>query len=209
MCHHLRPGDGHTRAEERERQKTGAPRAECALLAGSTNGRSLSVATAKLVAAGAPATLAEKVHPASCPLLAPDDGRVNGTGSAADADAGVLQHLADGRPVIHRWHLPVPARQGRVPAKCRAPLQFFMFRWRPGTAGAFRMGAEHGAFCLGCCWALMLLLFTAGVMNLLWVVALIAGFVLVEKLLTHGGGLGRMIGAVLIGAGFLVVFGEL
>jgi predicted metal-binding membrane protein len=90
--------------------------------------------------------------------------------------------------------------------KCRAPLQFFMFRWRPGAAGAFRMGAEHGAFCLGCCWALMLLLFTAGVMNLLWV-ALIAGFVLVEKLLPGGRLFGRITGAVLIGAGSFILLG--
>ena len=64
--------------------------------------------------------------------------------------------------------------------KCRNPLQFFMTRWRPGPGGAFGMGLEHGAWCVGCCWALMLLLFVAGVMNLAWV-ALIAAFVFVEK----------------------------
>ncbi|MEZ5609175.1 MAG: DUF2182 domain-containing protein [Rhodocyclaceae bacterium] len=66
--------------------------------------------------------------------------------------------------------------------KCRNPLQFLMTRWRPGPGGAFRMGLEHGAWCVGCCWALMLLLFVAGVMNLAWV-ALIAAFVFVEKVL--------------------------
>lgn len=66
--------------------------------------------------------------------------------------------------------------------KCRNPLEFFITRWRAGPAGAFRMGLEHGAYCVGCCWALMLLLFVAGVMNLLWV-ALIAAFVFVEKAL--------------------------
>ena len=84
--------------------------------------------------------------------------------------------------------------------KCRAPLPFFMFNWRPGALGAFRMGAEHGAFCVGCCWALMLLLFVAGVMNLLWVAAL-AALVLAEKLLPHGGILARVAGASLIAAG--------
>jgi predicted metal-binding membrane protein len=69
--------------------------------------------------------------------------------------------------------------------KCRHPLEFFMTRWRSGTGGAFRMGAEHGAYCVGCCWVLMLLLFVAGVMNLVWVAA-IAAFVLVEKLLPAG-----------------------
>ena len=72
---------------------------------------------------------------------------------------------------LYQW-LPV---KNACLEKCRAPLQFFLFRWRPGTQGAFRMGAEHGLYCVGCCWALMLLLFTAGVMNLLWV-ALIAAF---------------------------------
>ena len=66
-------------------------------------------------------------------------------------------------------------------ARCRNPLEFFMTRWRAGSGGAFAMGLEHGAYCVGCCWALMLLLFVAGVMNLAWV-ALIAAFVFVEKL---------------------------
>ena len=92
--------------------------------------------------------------------------------------------------------------------KCRAPLQFFMFRWRPGTAGALRMGAEHGAFCVGCCWVLMLLLFTAGVMNLAWV-AVVAGFVLIEKLFPAGPLVGRIAGASLIAAGIAVMAGFL
>jgi predicted metal-binding membrane protein len=88
--------------------------------------------------------------------------------------------------------------------KCRTPLQFFLFRWRPGAAGAFRMGAEHGFFCLGCCWVLMLLLFAAGVMNLLWV-ALIAGFVFIEKLLPAGRLIGRLAGIGLAVAGGSVI----
>jgi len=84
--------------------------------------------------------------------------------------------------------------------KCREPLQFFLFRWRPGPAGAFRMGTEHGLFCLGCCWVLMLLLFVAGVMNLVWV-ALLAGFVFIEKLLPAGRLIGRLTGIVLALAG--------
>lgn len=90
--------------------------------------------------------------------------------------------------------------------KCRAPLSFLMFHWRPGPAGAFRMGFDHGFFCVGCCWALMLLLFAVGVMNLLWV-ALIAGFVLIEKLAPAGRAVGRVAGAMLIGAGvYTIVF---
>ena len=64
--------------------------------------------------------------------------------------------------------------------KCTNPLQFFLTRWRGGAGGAMRMGIAHGAYCVGCCWALMLLLFVAGVMNLLWVAA-ISVFGLAEK----------------------------
>lgn len=101
---------------------------------------------------------------------------------------------------VYQW-LPV---KDACLDKCRDPLQLFLFRWRSGPAGALRMGIEHGAFCTGCCWALMLLLFTAGVMNLLWV-ALIAGFVLVEKLLPGGRWTGRLAGAAMIAAGGVVI----
>jgi len=65
---------------------------------------------------------------------------------------------------------------------CRGPLEFIMTRWGEGTGGAFRMGLEHGAFCTGCCWALMALLFVAGVMNILWIAALTL-LVCLEKML--------------------------
>ena len=66
-------------------------------------------------------------------------------------------------------------------SKCRTPLGFLLGEWRAGPAGALVMGLRHGLFCTGCCWALMALLFVVGVMNLLWV-AVIAAFVLVEKI---------------------------
>ena len=66
--------------------------------------------------------------------------------------------------------------------QCRSPLQFLMAHWHSGTFGAWRMGAENGIFCVGCCWALMLVLFALGMMNMLWV-ALITLFVLLEKTL--------------------------
>jgi predicted metal-binding membrane protein len=103
---------------------------------------------------------------------------------------------------VYQW-LPI---KDACLEKCRAPLQFFMFRWRSGAAGAFLMGAEHGAFCVGCCWAIMLLLFAVGVMNLLWV-ALIAGLVLVEKLLPGGKLAGRLIGAGLVIGGAAMIAG--
>ena len=88
--------------------------------------------------------------------------------------------------------------------KCRAPLEFVMTRWRPGRLGALRMGAAHGLYCVGCCWALMLLLFVGGVMNLLWV-TLVAAFVLLEKLLPQGRMVARIAGTILIGAGLYVL----
>lgn len=68
---------------------------------------------------------------------------------------------------------------------CRSPLSFLMSNWRPGWSGALEMGFRHGAYCLGCCWALMLLLFAGGVMNLLVIGALTA-WVIIEKLLPFG-----------------------
>jgi predicted metal-binding membrane protein len=69
--------------------------------------------------------------------------------------------------------------------KCQSPLGFLISRWRTGVSGAFVMGFEHGAYCVGCCWALMLLLFVGGVMNLT-VIAALTAFVAVEKLAPFG-----------------------
>jgi predicted metal-binding membrane protein len=89
-------------------------------------------------------------------------------------------------------------------SKCRNPVDFFLTRWRAGAGGAFRMGLEHGAYCVGCCWALMLLLFVVGVMNLVWV-ALIAAFVFVEKLLPAVRVTSRAASAALILSGVLLL----
>ena len=82
---------------------------------------------------------------------------------------------------------------------CQSPLSFMMHRWRCGSIGAFRMGVDHGIYCVGCCWALMLLLFVGGVMNLTVIVALTV-FVAVEKLLPFGAAAARVSGAALIAA---------
>jgi predicted metal-binding membrane protein len=65
-------------------------------------------------------------------------------------------------------------------ARCQSPLGFMLSHWRRGRDGAFRMGLAHGTYCVGCCWALMALLFVGGVMSLTWIAAL-AVLVLVEK----------------------------
>jgi len=93
--------------------------------------------------------------------------------------------------------------KGACLTHCRTPLGFFMSHWRDGTGGALRMGIEHGMHCLGCCWALMCVLFVVGVMNLVWVAAL-AIFVLVEKTGPAGAFIARAAGVTMIAAGAFV-----
>lgn len=88
--------------------------------------------------------------------------------------------------------------------RCRSPLSFLMLEWRDGRWGTLVMGLKHGAYCVGCCWLLMALLFVAGVMNLLWVAA-IAVLVFVERVAPKGETLGRIAGAALIVAGIALV----
>jgi predicted metal-binding membrane protein len=88
---------------------------------------------------------------------------------------------------------------------CRTPLFMVMNHWRPGTLGAFRMGCEHGAFCLGCCWVLMGLLFYGGVMNLAWIAGL-AAYVLIEKLAPMGVRIGRYAGGLLMVWGAVILW---
>lgn len=83
---------------------------------------------------------------------------------------------------------------------CRSPMGFLMSDWREGTRGALVMGLRHGSYCVGCCWAIMALLFVAGVMNLVWVAAL-AAFVLIEKVAPAGEWVGRAAGVFLVGWG--------
>jgi predicted metal-binding membrane protein len=68
---------------------------------------------------------------------------------------------------------------------CRSPMHYVMGRWRSGRWGAVRMGAEHGAFCVGCCWGLMLILFALGVMSITWMLV-VAGLIFAEKVLPFG-----------------------
>jgi predicted metal-binding membrane protein len=84
---------------------------------------------------------------------------------------------------------------------CRSPMGFFMTEWREGKAGALIMGIRHGSYCVGCCWPLMLLLFVAGVMNLLWVAVIIA-LVMVEKLSPYQ--IANATGTALVGLGLLL-----
>ena len=87
---------------------------------------------------------------------------------------------------------------------CRSPLGTLAQGWLPGRLGAIRMGATHGAYCFGCCWLLMGLLFFGGVMNLLWIAGL-AAFILLEKTLPIGHWFGRAIGVCLVAWGVILL----
>jgi len=110
--------------------------------------------------------------------------------------AGILLIAAG----IFQW---TPLKQSCL-KHCRTPLSFLTMDWREGRYGAFLMGLKHGTFCAGCCWALMALLFVAGVMNMWWV-ALIAFFVLLEKLAPRGFWIGKIAGLALCAWGFWVI----
>jgi predicted metal-binding membrane protein len=86
---------------------------------------------------------------------------------------------------------------------CRSPLHFVVTGWREGPAGAFRMGAEHGAYCVGCCVGLMVVLFALGVMSLFWM-ALIAAVIVVQKLVPRADRLVPVVAAALVVLGIWV-----
>jgi Predicted metal-binding integral membrane protein (DUF2182)/YtkA-like len=90
----------------------------------------------------------------------------------------------------------------RCLSKCRHPAPYLLGHYRRGEAGAFRLGSGHGVFCLGCCWALMLVMFGVGVAVLWWMAALTA-LMVYEKIGRHGDGIVRPAGAVLLGAAAL------
>ena len=87
---------------------------------------------------------------------------------------------------------------------CRSPFGFLMTNWRDGVFGAFQMGFRHGTYCLGCCWALMCLLFVVGVMNLVWI-AILTAIVLIEKIGPAGAIAARLAGTVMVVVGIAVM----
>ena len=105
---------------------------------------------------------------------------------------------------VYQW---TPLKH-RCLERCRAPAEFIATNWRHGWRGALRLGWRHGLYCLGCCWALMLLLFVGGVMNLAWIAALTLA-VLLEKLAPFGVRGGRLGGALLILAGLALAWTSL
>jgi len=90
-------------------------------------------------------------------------------------------------------------------SKCRTPLQFILSSWHDGYGGAFRMGLEHGTFCLGCCWLLFVILFPLGIMNIA-LMALVTALIFAEKALPIGRQISKLAGAGLIVYGALIMF---
>lgn len=117
--------------------------------------------------------------------------------------ASASPYLAGGLLIgagIYQW---TPLKNACL-SHCRSPLEYLSGHWRKGPGAPLFMGLHHGTYCLGCCWALMALLFVLGVMNLLWVAA-IALFVLVEKLTPAGVWLGRAGGVALAAWGVYTI----
>ena len=83
---------------------------------------------------------------------------------------------------------------------CRSPFAFLLHGWRDGRLGAFRMGVDHGAYCLACCWSLMTVLFVVGTMNLVWM-GVLTLLIFAEKSLRHGPAVAKAAGVALIGLG--------
>jgi predicted metal-binding membrane protein len=135
------------------------------------------------------ATLAQYgLHQAALlsPAMASSSGRLSGA---------IL--LAAGAYQLTPW-------KAKCLTHCRSPLGFLMTKWRDGTSGAFQMGFRHGMFCLGCCWAIMCLLFVVGVMNFVWI-AIITIFVLIEKVGPAGAFVARLAGVAMVLLGIGVI----
>jgi predicted metal-binding membrane protein len=82
-------------------------------------------------------------------------------------------------------------------------MHFVLGGWREGIAGATRMGAEHGAYCVGCCWGLMLVLFALGVMSLFWM-GVVAALIFAQKVLPHGNRLARVFAVAFVAFGIWI-----
>ena len=132
---------------------------------------------------------------------------LGGCGGRSAASGTGRAHLAEHAVVQERPAVGGGARRGGMyqlsPLKgaclrqCRGPMGFLTRHWRPGWFGALRMGLRNGAYCVGCCWILMALLFVGGVMNVAWIAALTV-LVLVEKVAPAGEAIGRIAGVVLL-----------
>jgi predicted metal-binding membrane protein len=111
-------------------------------------------------------------------------------------------YVAGGVIVAAAVYQLTPAKNACL-TKCRGPLDFVLGHWRDGRLGALRMGATHGAWCVGCCWALMAALLALGVMSVAWM-AFVAAIVAIEKLVPWKAFATRGVAAVLVTLGIAV-----
>jgi len=118
--------------------------------------------------------------------------------------AAITSALAGGALLVLAGIYQASAWKRACLVQCQSPLGFLLARWRDGRRGAFRMGLAHGVYCVGCCWALMALLFVGGVMNLVWI-AVLAVFVLLEKAVVRGRWFSYASGAGLVAWGLYVL----
>jgi predicted metal-binding membrane protein len=116
---------------------------------------------------------------------------------------GAGRWLAGGTLVVAAAYELTPMKDVCL-GKCRSPLGFLLSAWRPGQWGAFVMGARHGAWCVGCCWALMASLFALGVMSLAWM-AFVAGLIALEKTVPFGRGITWATAALLLVLGVVLI----
>jgi predicted metal-binding membrane protein len=114
------------------------------------------------------------------------------------------RYITGGVIVAAAVYQVTPLKQACL-VKCRSPMMFLAERWRHGRLGALELGTRHGAWCLGCCWALMAALFAVGVMSLGWM-ALIAAFIAAEKLLPWPVATRRTVAVLLLALGLGVAF---
>jgi predicted metal-binding membrane protein len=126
--------------------------------------------------------------------------RAAGTGWLAWDGAG--RYIAGGALALAGVYELTPLKRVCL-HHCRSPLHFVVGRWRLGWGGAIRMGVEHGAYCVGCCWGLMVVLFALGVMSLLWM-AVVAALIFAQKLVPRGERLTRVVAVLLVASGIWV-----
>jgi predicted metal-binding membrane protein len=88
-------------------------------------------------------------------------------------------------------------------AHCRTPMHFLLHGWREGRLGGLRMGVEHGAYCVGCCWGLMVILFALGVMSVFWM-AVVAGVIFLEKVTPVGARLTPVLAVAFVAFGLWI-----
>jgi predicted metal-binding membrane protein len=122
------------------------------------------------------------------------------TGLLSMDTMGLTSRRLSGAVLIAAGVYQLTPLKGACLDKCRSPAEFLAYFYRPGPRGALRLGLIHGVYCLGCCWALMVLLFAGGVMNLVWI-AVLTILVAAEKLLPWGRQFAIVAGTAMLAAG--------